>query len=597
MTSYLIKIDDHIYLENILSMQQTATWRTMILWVLFIFVFLGVSIVTYDWRIGRPVRSLFKAMKKPEPSGVLIQIQQRTGGEIGDIAREMNVMFSRLKKVERERNAAIRKATLYNLASQVAHDIRSPLCSMQAALKYFENVEVKDSRFLDYLNILELSARRLTGIANGLLKNNKGSSPQEIILSLHKIIDELVGECQRQEQYKEIVFSKQYLSRAIELYGDRAKLQRALGNIIKNAIEAMNSQGTISIKTECNGNFATVSIQDDGSGMSQDKLDRVSAGGYTDGKKDGHGIGLTVVRETVLEYGGKVWATSDLGKGTTFFIKLPLPSSEILKTFPREETAMRQFSLQVLDDEPILIIDDDPSMLEQWRLLLSEHNVETLLFESYEALKKEGASCKATRTAIVDYHFDNSELDGEAILGKLREEGFENLYLCTAEYWKPSVQRFAKGLGVELCPKPLPKINVVIVPSACEVGREGATASSQKERSLKDCPKVLIIDDDDGIRLAWKFAHKNSGDLNIYSSMEECEEACVNYSCFDLAFVDKYIPKSEWGLGRTIEYLKGKGVKKVVVASGESQTALQNDPACKMADSIIGPNKIPTSLF
>lgn len=82
---------------------------------------------------------------------------------------------------------------------------------------------------------------------------------------------------------------------------------------------------------------------------------------------------------------------------------------------------------------------------------------------------------------------------------------------------------------------------------------------------------------------------------NDFASMEECEATSPDYAQFDFAFVDKNIPDSAWRLDQVIAHLKACGVKKVLVASGESARALANDPLCANADGVI-PMKIPERL-
>ena len=153
---------------------------------------------------------------------------------------------------DNEKKLAI-NASLGKIATQVAHDIRGPLSSMDVALSGLVKVKSQDPNYLNYLNILELASKRLQGTADGLLKKREeGEEKEAVLFSLHYILDELVGEYQTQEQYRKILFKKEYLSQSIQLHGDPTKLQRAFGNIVKNAVEAMKGEGTITVRTRFN---------------------------------------------------------------------------------------------------------------------------------------------------------------------------------------------------------------------------------------------------------------------------------------------------------------------------------------------------------
>lgn len=514
-------------------------------------------------------------------SGVLVE---DSDGLIGVLSK-IKTIRTELDKAKTKELETVRSEELGKLATQVAHDMRGPLSSLKAASDQLENYPRTDPHLQNYLNLLTLSTSRLTTMANSLLLKYKGGQTEKTIFSLHHILDELVGEYQGQEQYRGIKFDKQYHTQAIELYGERAKLQRAFGNIIKNGVEAMKKIGAVTVRTTSENGLTAVSIKDTGPGISPEKLERVLAGGFTEGKKEGHGIGLTVVRETVAEFGGKLWAESNLGEGTSFYIQLPLPSPEILQKSPREETAMEKFTLQVFEKEPVIVIDDDPSLREQWRLVLVSQKREVILCESYEDFERQKLSPQISKTAIIDYHFENSEMNGADIVRALLEKNFTNLYLCTAEYWKPSIQKLAKELNVQLCPKPLPKISVKIKKAIV------------KETKEKGGYKVLVIDDDETIRLAWELMDRKLKIEKLYTfrDLESFQSQPVDLKLIDIAFVDKNIVGSQFSGAEVVKHLKANGVPKVILASGESQDSLQNDPQLAQADFIIS-EKIPDSF-
>lgn len=517
--------------------------------------------------------------------------------EVGLLAKKMNELSEHVKTQEEKLAEQKQAETLGKIATQVAHDIRSPLSALQTAAQYLGQMKIEDPKSADVLNLLELSAKRLTGIADDLLKKHKGGVEEKSDFSIHQVLDELVGEFQGQDQYQKVRFSKQYSSKAIQIHGDITKIQRTFGNIIKNAAEAMQFEGSITLSTQENEEKVVVCFADSGSGMSSDKLERVLQGGFTEGKTGGHGIGTKVVKETVEDHGGKFWGKSILGKGTSFFIELPRVT---------QEAGLNTFSLALNPKEPVLIVDDDPSLREQWRLILQDQGIKTLLCNSMEDLLRQGIRKLLTKTAVVDYHYDNSEKTGEDIIRYLQEEGFTNISLCTAEYWKPSVQKLAKDLGVAICPKPLPKI--VIVNNQQERSPEGAplgqtngtngiasvtTPSSNGNKGYT----VLVIDDDRGIRMSWEMMKEKLGiaKLHTYANLETLQKEPFPFRDIDIAFVDKNIEGSDYAGAQVINYLRSQGVSTIVLASGEREEELRKDPQFSEINFIID-KKIPTDF-
>lgn len=505
------------------------------------------------------------------------------------MAQSIDVQQQKIKRVAAD-------AAVGQLASHVAHDLASPLSSMETAIEYLKMRSASiGGDAVPYVNLLELSANRLRGIAKDLLDRQRGEEPKRIVFSLHKVLDELVGEYQSQVQYDCAVFVKQYAPRAIFLYGERTNIQRAFGNIIKNALEAMDAVGTITIVTRVEETSATISIQDTGSGMTDELKEQILYGGVSFGKEEGHGIGMSIVCKTIDDHAGSLRCSSEIGVGTTFTLCFPLPASADLKNAEHEDDTPQVFTLTLTRKEPIIIIDDDLSVLEQWRLILERDGVSALVFSSYEDFVAHYVDEGISKTAIVDYHFENSELNGLEVIAKLAEKGFQRIYLCTAEYWKPSIQKRARDLRVELCPKPLPQIRV-------EMAGQAQVISIFKKESCEEPlvvrrPNVIVIDDDDGIRACWEVMRKKLKirTLQVFPTMELCERAKIRYETYDIAFIDKHIPESRWALERTIRFLRERGVKRIFIASGEGSEELAKDPVVRMADGITS-EKVPRNL-
>ncbi|MBI4237173.1 MAG: hypothetical protein HY696_01990 [Deltaproteobacteria bacterium] len=154
----------------------------------------------------------------------------------------------------------------------------------------------------------------------------------------------------------------------------------------------------------------------------------------------------------------------------------------------------------------------------------------------------------------LNYDYDNSEVDGLEIVRRLTARNFKTIVLCTAEYWKPSIRDVANDMHITLCPKPLPIIHIV-----------QATIEAPVHRN------VLVIDDDENIRLVWQIVkgQLNISNLALYESMEACEKANLQYTEYDYAFLDKHIPASSWDIEHAAKHLKEHGVKRIVLSTGE----------------------------
>jgi signal transduction histidine kinase len=190
-------------------------------------------------------------------------------------------------------------------------------------------LEIGDKRFHEVLNLLELSSKRLNEISNGLLEKRGGEeAAKKKLVSVHHVLDALLGEYLEQHvTYPQMQIEKKYHREALFVLGDPVHLGRAFGNVMKNAVEAMQGDGRLTVTTSVFDPFVQVIIGDTGPGMTQDKIAKILKGGFTEGKANGHGIGLGVVREMVEEHNGELRVESEVGVGTQFIFRIPVATS------------------------------------------------------------------------------------------------------------------------------------------------------------------------------------------------------------------------------------------------------------------------------
>jgi signal transduction histidine kinase len=113
-----------------------------------------------------------------------------------------------------------------------------------------------------------------------------------------------------------------------EVAADRDLLGRAVGNLVKNALEAMPGGGTLRVRAFRRDEAVALAVEDTGPGLDESRRTRLFTPDYTT-KEGGTGLGLAIVQGIVSDHGGRVEVTSEPGSGTRFTIVLPAPPSHI----------------------------------------------------------------------------------------------------------------------------------------------------------------------------------------------------------------------------------------------------------------------------
>jgi two-component system, sporulation sensor kinase E len=104
--------------------------------------------------------------------------------------------------------------------------------------------------------------------------------------------------------------------------GESDRIKQCLINLIENAIEAMDKGGTVTVKARLDREYVLIQVEDTGVGMSESQLEKVFSPFFTT-KKKGYGLGLSMIKKIIEEYGGQVEIASKEGKGTAVTLKIP----------------------------------------------------------------------------------------------------------------------------------------------------------------------------------------------------------------------------------------------------------------------------------
>ncbi len=222
-------------------------------------------------------------------------------------------------------------AVLGEMAAKIAHEIRNPLVSIGGFARRLETKLRKTGiKEADYTNIIVNEVSRLEGILQELMGFVKERPLHIQSTGINRLIENVLSLFHSDLKDKRIRIVKELSPEELEIPGDSEQLKQAIINIINNAQQAIGTNGEIHIKTSLLGDQVTIEISDTGGGIPYDILNNIFNPFFTT-KSSGTGLGLAITHRVVKMHGGEIEVKSQEGIGTTFIIKLPLKSVEVLK--------------------------------------------------------------------------------------------------------------------------------------------------------------------------------------------------------------------------------------------------------------------------
>jgi PAS domain S-box-containing protein len=313
---------------------------------------------TVEYRIatkaGKTRWIVIYARPESGPDGVL-----RVLGAVQDITEKRRTEEERNRLEDHLRHVQKMDA-IGQLAGGVAHDFNNLLTAILGYANMIESVEPTDPTIVKAAEVIERAALRASELTRQLLGFARRGKLQEVAVDLHLTIDEVAMILGRTvDPRKRIV--RRYEARRADVRGDPGQIQQVIMNLAVNAADAIPEEGRIVLGTrlvdpDANDGppWLEVTVEDDGVGIPPEIQDRIFEPFFTTKRQgEGTGMGLAMVYGIVENHGGTVRVESETGRGSTFWIRLPLDVAQAPRRVePRPvTTAMGSGRVLVVDDE------------------------------------------------------------------------------------------------------------------------------------------------------------------------------------------------------------------------------------------------------
>ena len=215
----------------------------------------------------------------------------------------------------------------------VSHQLRTPLTNLKWAAEFLIGREESTEENKEYYSIIKDNSQRLENLLNDLLivarlRENGVFKIQEKF-SLNELIEEVIRSHRAFADASNIQIETESLEEPVVLATNRTMLKTVLENLVNNAITYNKPQGKVKISLKREPKRIIIAVADTGIGISKQDQKYLFQKFYrgsnaTQINTRGTGLGLYIVKEVVKKLGGKVWYKTKLGKGSTFYISLPI---------------------------------------------------------------------------------------------------------------------------------------------------------------------------------------------------------------------------------------------------------------------------------
>ncbi len=288
-------------------------------------IILGTIIgALFGYRTIKPFKDLSSGMKQIAQGdfkvSVEIPVNVDDDSELNVLIQNFNIMASKLAEIETLRSDFI---------SNVSHEFKTPLATIQGYVTLLEDDKLTPTERKKYIDIIFDATTKLTNLTSNILKISKLENQEVEINKTEYNISEQLREViillQSSWEQKRIEFDIDIPD--FNIISDEELLQQVWMNIISNAIKFSYEDSVIKIAIKSNSNSVTINITDYGIGMDQETQTHMFDKFYQGDKshsKAGNGLGLALVHKIVYLCGGIIDVESELGKGTTINVTLPL---------------------------------------------------------------------------------------------------------------------------------------------------------------------------------------------------------------------------------------------------------------------------------
>src|SRR5665213_2064832 len=382
--------------------------KQVLLLVSFCAILFGAAVIWFLVnRVTHPLLELRDSAEAVGRGDFSRRVPVRSNDECGKLAVAFNQMTENIEQSQAQLQQTVE--TLKNTQAQliqseklsavgefvagVAHELNNPLAAVMGFSEILKDTGADDKHHR-HLEMIFKSAQRCQKIVQSLLSFARRHQPERKPVAVNKLVEDVIEIVAYQLRTSNVEVKLGLAPQLPVLLADGHQIQQVMINLINNArqaIEAHQPSGKISVTTETDGQVIRIAVHDNGPGISPENLKRIFDPFFTTkevGK--GTGLGLSLCYGLIKEHGGSITPASQPGKGTTFTIELPVTDeSAAVAENAVAVPAAGPDNPQAGAGQKILLIDDEEMLLEMIRDDLQRHGYAVAAANCGEAALRE----------------------------------------------------------------------------------------------------------------------------------------------------------------------------------------------------------------
>jgi len=321
-----------LFLLSTLSLRDPDRHRVLVIAGAGAVAICGVIIVVLASTIQQPMVELQEQIERVGDGDLTASVSfAKRNDEMGDLGRNFNRMVRLLRESRDEiehlhrtqMSRAEHLATLGELATGLAHEIRNPLAGIAGVIEIVSRDLPASSPAKSVVKDVRQEIAQINRILTDLLETARPRAPEIRSSDLNTTIEHAVMLARQQVISKPIRIDFLPASDLPEVEHDSDQIHQVLLNLLLNSVQAIEGSGLVKVEISEVDEMACVTVSDTGRGIPFEHLPNIFRPFFTT-KGNGTGLGLSLARRIVEEHHGKIEVTSSSGKGTTFTVTLPV---------------------------------------------------------------------------------------------------------------------------------------------------------------------------------------------------------------------------------------------------------------------------------